>query len=50
MNTAIHDTKSKLIKIIETLFHTDEDLNFFLRLDEEDFKKLVSVIIARIGV
>ena len=46
MNTTTPD-KDKLIKIIKTLLHTDEDLNFLLRLKKEDLEKLVSIVRAR---
>jgi len=49
MNIATPHTKEKLIKIIKTLLHTDEDLNFLLRLKKEELEKLVSVIRARTG-
>ena len=50
MNTSTHDTKDKLIKIIKTLLHTDEDLNFLLQLNKEDLEKLASVVRAKTGV
>jgi hypothetical protein len=47
MTTTALDTKEKLIKIIKSLLHTDEDLDFLLRLDKEDLEKLASVVRAR---
>ena len=44
MNTATPHTKERLIKIIKTLLHTDEDLDFFLRLKKEELEKLASVV------
>jgi hypothetical protein len=48
MNTTTPD-KDNLIKIIKTLLHTDEDLNFLLQLNKEDLEKLASIVRARIG-
>jgi hypothetical protein len=50
MNKANPDNKEKLIKMINTLLHTDEDLNFLLRLKKEDLEKLVSVVRARTDI
>ena len=50
MNSATHDTKDKLVEIIKTLLHTDEDLDFLLQLNKEDLEKLASVVRARIDV
>jgi hypothetical protein len=47
MTTTALDTKEKLIKIIKSLLHTDEDLDFLLRLDKEGLEKLASVVRAR---
>ncbi|HNQ63103.1 MAG TPA: hypothetical protein PKH70_03930 [Syntrophorhabdaceae bacterium] len=49
MDTATPHTKEKLIKIIKTLIHTDEDLNFLLKLNTEELEKLASIVRARIG-
>ncbi|MCX5815198.1 MAG: hypothetical protein NTX75_03005 [Proteobacteria bacterium] len=47
MDTATPHTKEKLIKIIKTLLHTDEDLNFLVRLKKEDLEKLAAIVRAR---
>ena len=47
MHTTTPDTKDKLVKIIKTLLHTDEDLNFLLRLKKEELEELASVVRAR---
>jgi hypothetical protein len=47
MNITTPDKKDKLIKIIKSLLHTDEDLNFLLRLNKEDLEKLASIVRAR---
>lgn len=49
MDTTTPDKKDKLIKIIKSLLHTDEDLNFLLQLKKEDLKKLASIVRARTG-
>ncbi len=49
MNITTPHTKENLIKIIKTLLHTDEDLNFLLRLKKEDLEKLASIVRARTG-
>ena len=49
MDTATPHTKEKLSKIIKTLIHTDEDLNFLLKLNTEELEKLASIVRARIG-
>ena len=46
MNTAALG-KERLVNIIKTLLHTDEDLNFLLRLKKEDLEKLAAVVRAR---
>jgi hypothetical protein len=50
MDTTTPDNKDKLVKIIKTLLHTDEDLNFLLQLKKEDLEKLASIIRARTDI
>lgn len=50
MDTATPDNKDKLIKIIKTLLHTDEDLNFLIQLKKEDLEKLASIVRARTDI
>ena len=49
MDTTTPDN-NKLIKIIKTLLHTDEDLDFLLQLKNDDLEKLTSIVRARTGV
>jgi len=50
MDTTTPDNKDKLVRIIKTLLHTDEDLNFLLQLKKEDLEKLASIIRARTDI
>jgi len=41
-------TKEKLVEIIKGLLGTDADLNFLLKLDEDEFENLVACIRDRV--
>jgi hypothetical protein len=41
-------TKEKLIKVLQNLLNTEDNLNFLLELKKEDLEKLVAVVRERV--